>query len=207
MDIMDRIQKLFALAGNNPDKEEAQSALLKAQELMAKYNVTVAPGEHKKEEVFLKSVEKFSRLRKTARNSLTVIIARAFAVKCLLHEDKPTFFGYKENVEAAVSSFVFCAKTMNHNAGKAMRSSTLDNTYVYNSYIIGFLDGLRAKFNEQCKALVIVVPDEVEDKFKKRFPYLETCRNSALVGGRKNTYYNTGYSDGKSAMDKRSITA
>lgn len=37
--IADKIQKLLALAGNNPSQEEAQAALLKAQALMAKYNL------------------------------------------------------------------------------------------------------------------------------------------------------------------------
>lgn len=207
MNIMDKIEKLLALAGNNPNKEEAQSALLKAQELMAKYNVSVDPAERKKEELYCKTVEKHSRLRKGARNSLTVIIARAFAVKCVIVGDKPTFFGYRENVDAAVSAFVFCAKAMNHNACKEMRSSPLDDTYVYNSYIFGFLDGLRSKFDEQCKALMIVVPTEVENGFKEKFTSLKPCVRSSVHGSRSNNYYNSGYAAGRSAMDRRSLDA
>lgn len=37
--IADKIQKLLSLAGNNPSQEEAQAALLKAQKLMAQYNI------------------------------------------------------------------------------------------------------------------------------------------------------------------------
>ncbi len=37
--IIDKIQKLYRLAGNNPYKEEVKSALLKAQELLMKYDI------------------------------------------------------------------------------------------------------------------------------------------------------------------------
>ena len=48
--IADKIQKLLNLAGNNPNEEEAQAALLKAQKLMAQYNVDLESlGDGKKE--------------------------------------------------------------------------------------------------------------------------------------------------------------
>lgn len=43
--IVAKIQKLFALAGNNPSEQEAASALLKAQALLAKYNLSQADVE------------------------------------------------------------------------------------------------------------------------------------------------------------------
>ena len=38
-DINEKIQKLLALAGNNPSDSEAKAAMLKAQELMLKYHI------------------------------------------------------------------------------------------------------------------------------------------------------------------------
>lgn len=40
--IIDKIQKLLNLSENNPNSSEAESAMLKAQALMAEYNVSVA---------------------------------------------------------------------------------------------------------------------------------------------------------------------
>lgn len=40
--IIRKIQKLFALAGNNPSEEEAASAMTRAQELLAEYNLDIA---------------------------------------------------------------------------------------------------------------------------------------------------------------------
>lgn len=45
--ILEKIEKLLALAGNNPSENEAISAALKAQELMAKYNIELADLEGK----------------------------------------------------------------------------------------------------------------------------------------------------------------
>lgn len=214
MDIMDKIQKLFALAGNNPNKEEAQAALLKAQELMAKYNIHEVEKGSKKSEITYKVIKKYSRLRKVARNSLVVTIAKAFAVKCvLMNGDYPTFYGYKENVEAAASAFVFCAKMMNKGANKVFKAekengaSTAAATYAYNSYTLGFMSGLKAKFDEQCKALMIVVPTEVEKGFDEKFPNRKNARRSGVHGGVNNSTFSQGYADGKSAMGKRTLTA
>lgn len=213
MDIMDKIQKLFALAGNNPDREEAEAALLKAQALMAKYNVKVTEQGNKKEECVLKVVEKHARLRKAARNRLTVVIAKAFAVKCIIYMDHPAFFGYTHNAEAAASAFVFCAKAVNKGASGVFHDEikngalTIDATYAYNSYTLGFMDGLKAKFDEQCKALMIVVPQEVTTGFNNRFTDRTPCRRSGVHGGRANDIYSQGYADGHSAMDSRSIKA
>lgn len=211
MDIMDKIQKLFALAGNNPNREEAEAALLKAQELMAKYNIKVAKQGNKKEECVLKVVEKHARLRKAARNHLTVIIAKAFAVKCIIYMDHPAFFGYTHNAEAAASAFVFCANAMHHGGSKAgmdaHRSTGVNWTYAYNSYTLGFMDGLKSKFDEQCKALMIVVPQDVTTNFSNRFPSTKTCRRSGVHGGRANDIYSQGYTDGRAAMGKRTLTA
>ncbi|MCE5361558.1 MAG: DUF2786 domain-containing protein, partial [Acidithiobacillus sp.] len=40
MDIKDKIAKLLALAGNNPNQAEAISALAKARELMAEHGLS-----------------------------------------------------------------------------------------------------------------------------------------------------------------------
>ena len=39
--IIEKIKKLLALANNNPSEDEAMAAALKAQEMMAKYNVVL----------------------------------------------------------------------------------------------------------------------------------------------------------------------
>ena len=40
--MLEKVKKLLALAGNNPSEEEAQAAALKAQELIAQYNLDMS---------------------------------------------------------------------------------------------------------------------------------------------------------------------
>ena len=40
--ILEKIRRALALAGDNPNEHEALAAALKAQELMAKYNIDIS---------------------------------------------------------------------------------------------------------------------------------------------------------------------
>ena len=51
MDYKAKIRKLLALAENNPSLEEAQAAMLRARQLMAKYKLTEADCTEKTPEV------------------------------------------------------------------------------------------------------------------------------------------------------------
>ena len=75
--IADKIQKLLNLDGNNPNEEEAQAALLKAQALMAQYNVDMESlGQEEK----IKYSLEITKVKANPRdNQLQVIIANAFA--------------------------------------------------------------------------------------------------------------------------------
>ena len=48
--IIKRIEKLLSLAGNNPSQEEAQSAMLMAQKLMAEHNLSMEAFQEKEPE-------------------------------------------------------------------------------------------------------------------------------------------------------------
>ena len=48
--ILEKVKKLFALAGNNPNEQEAALALAKAQEILAKYNLSMAQLDEAKEQ-------------------------------------------------------------------------------------------------------------------------------------------------------------
>ena len=48
--IISKIEKLLALAGNNPSEAEAQAAMLKAQKLMAEHNLDLAQFKDKPQE-------------------------------------------------------------------------------------------------------------------------------------------------------------
>lgn len=108
--IADKIQKLLALAGNNPSEEEAKAALLKAQKMMAEYNMSQA--DLNGEEKITYSLEP-CKLKVNPRSKVTsCIIANSFACKVIIHCGKICFFGREDNAKAAKSSMEFIHKTM-----------------------------------------------------------------------------------------------
>ena len=45
--VLEKVKKLLALAGNNPSEAEAQAAALRAQELIARYNLSITDDDGK----------------------------------------------------------------------------------------------------------------------------------------------------------------
>lgn len=84
-EILKKIDKLLALAGNNPSENEAISAALKAQALMAKYNIELADvqgaeyGQEIKKEIY--TPKKSSHYVSKWKYSLSQIIAKNFCCK------------------------------------------------------------------------------------------------------------------------------
>ena len=209
--IADKIQKLLNLAGNNPSEEEAKAALLKAQKLMAEYNLSQED---------LNGGEKISyslelcKLRVNPRSKVTsVIIANAFACKVIIHDNHLCFFGREDNAKAAKSSMEFIHKTMERGMNAECRKHGLTGTaqagasLIYNAYAKGFIEGLKQAVDAQCVALAVVVPPDVKDEFSKKFPKLKTVGSRMVSGGQYRDSYIKGQQDGRSAMGKRSLEA
>lgn len=209
--IADKIQKLLALAGNNPSEEEAKAALLKAQKMMAEYNMS--QSDLNGEEKIVYSLE-MCKLRVNPRSKvMSVIIANSFACKVIIHCNKICFFGREDNAKAAKSSMEFIHKTMERGMTQECRKHGLSGTtqagasMIYNAYAKGFLAGLKQAMDAQCVALAVVVPQDVKDEFNKKFPNLRTTSSRMVSGWQYQDSYIKGQSDGRSAMGKRSLEA
>lgn len=206
--IKDKIQKLLNLAGNNPSEEEAKAALLKAQKLMAKYNLTSVEAEGEEIEYSLEGCD----VRAHARyNALAVVIANSFGVKCIIVNRKIHFFGRKAMAEAAMEAFKFAIHVMRVNArhlaiSKGMEPKTEGWAAFFTTYASGFVAGIKDDLDAQCKALAIVVPEDVNTEFGNRFSNTKMYKNRAGMNG-DYAVYSKGYTDGKSTMNKRSLNA
>lgn len=209
--IADKIQKLLNLAGNNPNEEEAQAALLKAQKLMAQYNVDLESlGDGKKE---LKCSLELTKVKANPRdNQVQVIIANAFACKPIISCGRHLmFFGREDNAKAAKSCMEFIHKTMERGIRRICREYGLESSErgasaIYNGYAKGFIEGLRDTVGAQTVALAIVVPEDVKEAFAKKFPNVSQYKSKSTTWDPSymNAYYQ-GKQDGRSAMNKRSL--
>lgn len=166
--IMATIKKLLELQ-KSPNENEAKAAALKAQELMQKHNIELTDlQKDKKVESIHQAVQSKG---KAYRFRLADIISHNYAVKhYFLGKMIVAFYGNPVNVETAVSTFDYLHNVIHRLADSyqtKVYKQTKNTKGAYNSYVDGFLDGLKAVLDENCKALQIVISPEVETDFKE----------------------------------------
>lgn len=180
--VIEQVRKLMALAENTSFPEEAQSAMLVAQKLMAKHSITsrdLRVEEERAQEEVMMTVGR----RDTFVSVLANVITENFRCASLWRKASLrvngrlrsaytlTFLGLEEDV--AVASEVFSS------AKKAAESLARDfvrehggGRRVRNSYLLGWAHGLARKFDEQKKtnrtvALAVMKPKAVQDALDK----------------------------------------
>lgn len=204
-----KIKKLLALAGNNSSEAEAKAALVKAQELMAEAGIEVSLDENEKIEYGF--VVANTPMNKGFRTSLAVIIARNFRCQVIMHGNLVAFFGHKNDTIICKDAFEFAYRTAKANGDKEYgrcQKAGIETKNVFNSYVLGFLHGISVALDAQCKALMIVVPQDVKEQF------VEQCNpKGEYKGGLKNNKhvdfnqeaYTKGQVDGKGFYTKKGI--
>lgn len=207
--MIEQIRKLLALAGNNPCEKEAISAALKAQALMAKYNIDLAQVEDEqsdKEEIVKEYCVKGTGVS-TWKNVLASIISKNFRVKFYLCGDNIVFYGYKTDVNIAKEVYNFLAKQGSKFATRLYNKVRMSGGYtkgVMNSYLMGFVQGVSDVLERQCVALMIVTPQEVQDSFDEMVSGWKTVQNRIRYNECSN-HYESGRSDGRSVANSRAI--
>lgn len=206
--IADKIQKLLALAGNNPSEAEAQAALLKAQALIAKYNVDME-ALNEEEAIKYEFLQTKIKAHKFS-NHLASILANSFACKVIIVDSKVCFFGRSDNAKAVVSAMQFAHSVMVKGGNKATREHGIQPghqgaAYVYNSYVVGFLTGLKSVMDAQTVALAVIVPEDVNKEFSKMFQNTRPVRQSRTKAAFVHSAYESGMADGTSVMNRRSL--
>lgn len=208
--VLDKVKKLFALAGNNPSEAEAQAAALRAQELIAKYNLDITEDDEKleiTESSFVTGVDK------SWKYQLASILENNFRVKSYwVGKRRVVFYGYKQDTEVAKEVFQYLFKVCEKNARRECRKSY--QTYgtekgVYYSYTRGFLIGIKQRLDEQCVALMIVTPPEVNDQWED-FKAQQNMKSMGRVSRDgsdefRNGMYEKGIIDGRNAINERRL--
>lgn len=205
--IISRIEKLLALAGNNPSAEEAQEAMMKAQEMMAKYNLDLSqiknPSPENKEAVhdYVKGYYNTAWALSLAR-----VICDNFRCNLLRASGYGlVIIGLKEDVEICKTVFLFAANVLDKNMAKLRRQyrkKGLSTEGISGDYSVGFIAGLKAKYQEQVKREgwgLVLVKDFAVEKYTQEI----TNPNKKGSSGRKlpisgnSELYFKGYRDGK----------
>lgn len=202
--IINKIKKLLALAGNNPNEQEAQAAYAKAQALMAQYSIELS--EESGEEVEIVAMPCEHPKNKGFRKPLASIISNNFRVKAFVSDETIMMFGTKMDVEIAVmvfnSAYRYACKRARV-VKKEFEKYGRPTIGVYNSYYAGFLAGLKEILDEQCKALMIVTPKEVEDAWAEKSKNMRAGHGGQRFTNRVDyDVYMKGLEEGKEHMRK-----
>lgn len=209
--ILNKIKNLLDLANNNPNENEAIAAALKAQELMAKYNIELDQLDDKKEtreiveEVYYQSGK---HEMKKWKIGLAAIIAQNFRCKTyFLGGQDVVFYGFKEDAKIALEVFTYLYEIGNKFAVRyynKCKKEGKETRGVMNTYLVGFRDGVAEVLEKQCTALMIVIPKEVTESYDEMSKGWKKMKSTLRLSGDTSAYSN-GKSDGKDMATARSI--
>ena len=208
--ILAKIKNLLDLSTSS-NEYEAKAAALKAQELMAKYDIdsqSVVDTTSYMDEIshiFVEDDGKHSM--KKWKVLLAPIIANNFRCKLYFHRNSVVFYGYKRDAEIASEVFKFLFAIGNKLAVRyynSYKKSGKSTRGVMNAYLNGFADGIREDLEKQCTALMIITPKEVTDKFEDMTKCWKS-KSSKISYKNDSDAYNTGKKDGKGVSAGRHI--
>lgn len=212
--ILTKIQNLFDLANNNPNENEAIAAAMKAQELMAKYHIEMSQLDTDNDKEMYKAIyENTSKHEmKNWKVRLANVIARNFCCKYYLinhgrGNSDIVFYGYKKDATVALEVFRFLYESGNKFAVRyyTQRKKAGDNTKgIMNTYLSGFVAGIKDVLDKQCKALMIVVPKEVEESYTEMTKDFGKS-HTTIKAAHDHRAWSDGHSDGKAAMSAKAI--
>lgn len=206
--IVERVKKLLALSQNNPSQEEAESAALKAQQLLAEYHISLE--EFEAEDDIDVDVSDVGGTKKW-RFVLAKIVADNFRCKTFAKGNNVAFYGHQPDVAVAKETYEYLFKVAQragrHEAHVAFNASGT-SAGVYNSYVLGFADGVKKALDKQCTALRLVVPEEVNTAYNEYSADFSVRRNNVVCRGNIDDMAkarNAGFEHGKVALSGRHI--
>ena len=211
--ILNKIKNLLDLANNNPNENEAMAATLKAQELMAKYNIdSSAIDSDQSEKELYKAVwqDNGKHEMKKWKIELATVIAKNFCCKVyfLGHRGSDVvFYGFKKDAKVAIEVFKFLYAAGNKLAVRYYNKCKKEgkNTRgIMNTYLSGFCDGIKEVLDRQCTALMIVIPKEVEESYAEMSKNFGKLKSTLIISNDQRAY-SEGRRDGKDTATARGI--
>ena len=210
--IIDKIEKLIALSSSD-NENEAKAAMLKAQELMAKYEIEMSqinPDKAKERPVASYTSPSF---RDDWVVDLGSLIAGNFRCRAVISSRRGSggafrlkFYGFDEDAQISINIFNYAVKVIRR------RMATLRAIYAEAgrefgrnekmNYVEGFNAGLHQNFEDQKKqsetfALACLVPAEV-NAFVDEIPGMEEYQNWEFERSREHDLLRQyGYIDGR----------
>ena len=206
-DVIKRIRKLFALAEGKANRNESIAAALKAQELIAEYNVEDFEIADEAEPI-IEAVSDIG-VSKEWRKRLAKVVAENFRCKNFFYgkyasQKRIVFLGYSMDANAAKITYEHLFKIGDRLARKAARDSFKEygTSYgVYNTFALGFVGGVASELEKQSQALMIVCPPKVKEAYEEMTFIGGVEKDRLKLNGTVSPdQWGRGYSAGKDAV-------
>lgn len=210
--IMEKIRALLEkTVENGATEQEAIEAAKAAQRLMAKYKIDeVTTAEPEK----IESTEMDTN--KQWQSELAHVLAKNLCCQCVLtrtadRKNRFIIMGRKQDREVWRQMFETFFILI-YKGAKEARAKAKENyghcRDVELAYARGFIKAIHEELGQQCRALALVIPDEVNNAMHERFPHLGRARARKIIGNSATwDARNNGYSDGKIAAGQKRLSA
>lgn len=207
--IISKIRKLLAMTEENGCSEgEAMTAALMAQKLMAEHNLTIADIDDDTSKGKIVEVGYEAGTKYKWKYRLANIIAVNFCCKVYtVGNSSIVFYGYENHAKIASDVFKFLFNTgirLANNYYYQCYKDGRETVGVKNTFLAGFCDGIQEVLGQQCRALMLITPKEVEESFAEKMKGSKTRRLTMKIN-RDASAYNDGKLEGKFAANARSL--
>lgn len=206
-EILEKVKALLALgdSSRNNSDEEAKMAMLKAQELMAKYDISAEEVEDEDEEKYSHEVCEH-KWDYAYRVPLAHVLSKNFRCMVYVKGKKIVFMGHSSDAKICKATFEFAYQFIQRR-GNSIYNKRYSMGYptkgVFNSYADGFIRGLQEAFDAQCVALAVVTPQDVIDEFKDMSKGWKTKHSKNISNDiTSGEVWREGRRDGKAFMEK-----
>lgn len=207
--IIERVKKILALAENNPFQEEAETAMLKAQELLIAHGLTMAQvGDRKTKQDVIENGFYVTRVVEQWMGMLLNVVADHARCKAFWNrhrngynsfEYRAVFIGTEDDAAVAGVMYQYAFKVIKELSKKyaVENSGGANHKKLMASYSVGFVTALNEAYRKQVEdkgwALALIPSEEVVEQFESH--NMKKVRSK----GREEDYhaYAQGNHDGK----------
>ena len=190
-------------------ESEAIAASIMVQKLLKKYHLDMA-------EVVDTDTEKGKEIKELSvdvksggkwKYSLAETVARNYCCKVyIVNSNRFVFVGYESDSLIARKMFFYLCNvgnTLSNNYVRNKKSEGVNTKGLKETFCNGFQEGVKKALDESCKALMLVVQDDVSEKFKI------ITRNAKVINYKLNSNdvnaFEEGLTEGRRAINSRYI--
>jgi hypothetical protein len=219
--ILNKIKKALRLA-NAKNDHESHTAMLLAQQMMAKYNLSMedieidsVEGARQKEvvEMYVTKPTKLQWWQKELANVIADNFRCYTYFRTLRGRSRLIFLGLKEDTQIAREVYAYAQDSIEYFSIRYLDQNGIvglsERTKVRNDYIAGFIRGLRDKFREQVETnkdewgLILVKDTDVVERYNKL--NLKADSPSQATRGYNSEAIEAGYREGKRMDHTRKV--